>query len=69
MKLLGSTKSRITKHENGEIASNFHITKEVLIHYNIANKNYQRNSRVLYTFVSSNVFGQLLHILPKNLYF
>ena len=69
MKLLGSTKSKITKNENGENAPNLEITEEVLIHCNIVNSNYQRNSRVLYTFVPNKLFGQLLDISPKNFIF
>ena len=41
----------------------------VLVHYNIASNNYQRNSRVLYTFVPNKCFGQLLDISPKNYIF
>ena len=69
MKLLGSTKSKITKNENGENAPNLEITEEVLIHCNIVNSNYQQNSRVLYTFVPNKLFGQLLDISPKNFIF
>ena len=55
MKLLGSTKSKITKNDNDQ---NFHhleiteieITNEIT---NVVNNNYQQNSRVLYTFVRS----------------
>ena len=36
---------------------------------NIVNNLYQRNSRVLYTFVSHRLFGQLLDISPKNFIF
>ena len=59
MKLLGSTKSKITKNENGENAPNLEITEVILVHFNIVNNNYQQNSRVLYTFVPSKSFGQL----------
>ena len=69
VKLLGSTKSKITKNENGENVSNLEITEVVLVHYNIVNNNYQENSRVLYTFVPSKSFGQLLDISPKNFIF
>ena len=59
MKLLGSTKSKITKDENGENVPHLEITEEVvLIHCNIVNNNYQQNSRVLCTFVSNKPFGQ-----------
>ena len=45
------------------------ITEVVLINCNIANKDYQQYSRVLYTFFSNKLFGKLLDISPKNLYF
>ena len=38
MKLLGSTKSKIIKDENGENVSHLEITEVVLIHCNIVNK-------------------------------
>ena len=47
MKLLGSTKSQITKNENGKKFPSFEITEVVLVNCNIVNNNYQRNSRVL----------------------
>ena len=51
MKLLGSTKSKITKDENGENVPHLEITEVVLVHCNIVNNDYQQDSRVLYTFV------------------
>ena len=66
MKLLGNTKSKITKDENGENVSHLEITEAALIHFNIVNNNYQQNSRVLYRFVQ--LFGQLLDISQKKLY-
>ena len=33
---------------------------------NIANNDYQQNSRILFTFVPNNAFGSLLEISPKN---
>ena len=71
MKLLGSTKNKITKDENGENVSYLEITEVVLTHCNIVNNDYQQNSRVLQTFISNKLFGQLLHISPnqKILYF
>ena len=68
MKLLGSTKSKMTKKENGENISNFEITELLFVQY-IINNNYQRNSRVLYTYIPNESFGQLLHISPKNFIF
>ena len=54
MKLLGSTKSKITKDENGQNVSHLEITEAVLVHCNIVNKDYQQYSRVLYTFAPKN---------------
>ena len=69
MKLLGSTKSKITKDENGENASHLEITEVVSIHCNIVNNNYQQNSRVLFTFITNKSFSQLLDISPQNFIF
>ena len=65
MKLLGSTRSKITKDENGENVPHLEITKVVLIHCNIVNNDYRQDSRVLYTFAPNKSFGQLLNISPK----
>ena len=67
MKLLGSTKSKITK--NGENVPNFTFIEVVLVHCNIVNNNYQRNSRDLHKFIPNKSFGQLLNISPKNFIF
>ena len=66
MKLLGSTKSKITKDKNSENVPNLEITEVVLGHCNIVNNDYQQDSRVLYTKKS---FGQLLDISRKNFIF
>ena len=66
MKLLGSTKNKITKDENGENVPHLEITEVVLIHCNIVNNDYQQNLRVLYTFIPNKSFGQLLDISPKK---
>ena len=62
MKLLGSTKSKITKNQNEENLPYLEITEVVLIHRNVVYNSYQQNSRVLYTFVPNKRFGQLLDI-------
>ena len=66
MKLLGVTKSKITKNKN---CPNLEITELVLVHCNIVNDNYQQTSRDLYTFVPNKSFGQLLDIAAKNFMF
>ena len=58
MKLLGSTKRKITKDENGENVPYLEITEVVLIHSNVSNNSYQENSRVLYLFVPNISCGQ-----------
>ena len=40
MKLLWSTKGKITKNRNGEIVPRLEITELVLVHCNNANNNY-----------------------------
>ena len=45
------------------------INEVVLIHCNIANNDYQQNSRALYTFNPNKSFGQLLDISPKHFIF
>ena len=69
MKLLGRTKIKITKDENGENVPRLEITEVVLIHCNIVNNDYQQDSRVLYTFVPNRSFDDLLDISPKNIIF
>ena len=66
MKLLESTKSRITKENNGENVPRLESIEVALVHHNIANNDYQQDSRVLYTFVPNKSSGQLLNISPKN---
>ena len=66
MKLLGSTKNRITKDKNGENVPHLEITEVVLVHCSIVNNDYQQDSRVLYTFVPNKPLGTLLEISPTN---
>ena len=65
MKLLGSTKSKITKDKNDENVLHLEINGVLLVHCNIVNNSYQQNSRVLNAFVPDKSFGQLLDISPK----
>ena len=69
MKLLGSTESKITKYKNGENVPHLEIVELVLIHCNLVKNNYQKNSRILYTFVPNREFGSLLEISPPNYIF
>ena len=67
MKLIGITKSKITKDENGENVPYLEITDAVLVHCSILNNYYQQDPRALYTFDLNKLFGQLFDILPKSL--
>ena len=40
MKLIGSTKSKITKDENGKKFPHLEITEVVLVHFDIINNDY-----------------------------
>ena len=66
MKLLGSTKNKITKDKSGENISHLEIAEVVLVHCNIVNNDHQQDSRVLYTFVPNKPFGSLLETSPTN---
>ena len=57
MKLLGRTKSKITKNENGETVPHLELTELVLVHCNIVNNDYEHDSRVLYTFIPNTALG------------
>ena len=69
MKFLGSTKSKINKDKNGENVPHLKITEAILVHCSVVNNDYQQDSRVLFAFVSNKLFGQLLNIHPRLLYF
>ena len=66
MKLLGSTKNKITKDKSNENEPHLEITEVVLVHCNVVNNDYQHDSRVLYTFVPNKLFGNLLEISSAN---
>ena len=66
MKLLGSTKNKITKDKNSENVPHLETTEVVLVHCNVLNNDYQQDSRVFYIFVPNKSFGQLLDISRKK---
>ena len=53
---------------NGENAPQLEINEVVLVYCNIANNEYQHDSRVLDKFVPMTWFGQLLDISTKFIY-
>ena len=66
IKLLGSTKGKMTKNRNAENLLHLKITEVILVHFNIISNEYESNSRVLSTFVSNKSFAQLLDISSKS---
>ena len=46
MEIHGATKSKININKNGENVAHLEINKVVLVHCNIVDNNYGRNSRV-----------------------
>ena len=62
MNLLGSTKNseNVPRLENLEV---------VLVHCNLVNNSYQQASRVLFTFVPTKQYGQLISISPHSVVF
>ena len=67
MRLLGSLKKYIDQDKDGEIVPKLEAVKDVLVHCNLGNNNYQQASNVLFTFVPNKQFGQLFNISPHSL--
>ena len=67
IRLLGSTKKVVDKDKNGEDVPKLESVEVVLIHCNLVNNNYQQTSKVLFIFVQSKQFGQLINIAPHSL--
>ena len=64
MKLLGNTKKVVNKDKNGENVPKLKIFEVVLVHCNVVKNDYHHTSKVLFTFVPSKTFGQLINISP-----
>ena len=69
MKLLGSTKDIIDSDKNSETVPRLENVEVVLMHCNLVNNSYQQASRVLFTFVPTKQYGQLISISPDSLVF
>ena len=69
MKLLGSTKDTIDGDKNSENVPKSENVEVVLVHCNLVNNAYQQHSRVLFTFVPTKQYGQLINISLKSLFF
>ena len=69
MKLLGSTKATIDADKNSENVPKLENFEVVLVHCNLVNNAHQQHSRVLFTFVPTKKYGQLISISPHSLVF
>ena len=69
MKLLGSTSNIIDADKNSENVPRLENVEVVLVHCNLVKNSYQQHSRVLFTFVSNNQYGQLISISPYSVIF
>ena len=67
MKLLGSTKDTIDADKNSENVPKLENVEVVLVHCNLVNNAYQQHSRVLFTFLPTKQYGQLIGISPHSL--
>ena len=66
MQLLGSSKKDIENNKDGETVSRLETVEVALVHCNLVNNNYQQASKMLFTFVPSNQFDQLITITPHS---
>ena len=67
IKLLGSSKSVIDSDKNSELVPKLESIDLVLMHCNLVNNDYQKASRVLFTFVPNKSYGQLMTTVPHPL--
>ena len=69
MKLLGSTKDTTDADKNYENVPKLENIEVVLVHCNLVNNAYQQHWRVLFTFVPTKQYGQLISTSPHSLVF
>ena len=69
MKLLGSAKDIIDADKKSENVLKLEHVEVVLVHCNLVNNSYLQASRVLFTFVPTKQYGQLISISPHSLVF
>ena len=67
MKLFGSTKKDVDVDKNSENVPNLESVEVVLVHCNLVKSDYQHTSKVLFSFVPNEKFGQLINISPHSL--
>ena len=69
MKLLRSIQNIIDSDKNSENVPKLENVEVVLVQCNLVNNAYQQHWRVLFTFVPTKQYGQLISISPHSLVF
>ena len=64
MKLLGIRKKYVDKDKSWETVPKLESVEFALVHFSLVKNDYQQASKVLFTFVSNNEFGQMINISP-----
>ena len=67
MKVLENEKKDVDKDNGGENTPKLEYVEVVLVHCNLVQNDYQHTSKVLFTFVPNEQFGQLINISPHSL--
>ena len=67
MKLLGSKTKDVDQDKDREDVPKLESVEVAWVLFNLVNNNYQQTSKVLFTFVPSKQFGQLINISPHSL--
>ena len=67
MRLLRSGKKDVDKDKDGENVPKLESVEVVLVHCNQVKNVYQHTSKVMFTFVPNEEFGQLINISPHSL--
>ena len=66
VRLLGSTKMDVDADKNSENVTKLEYVEAVLVHFNLVKNDYQHSSKVLFSFVPNQQFGQLINISPHE---
>ena len=64
---MGSSADTIDGDKNSELVPKLESVDLVLVHCNLVNNSYQQASKVLFTFVPSKKYSQLITVSPHSL--
>ena len=67
MGLLESTNNAVDGDQDSEVVPKLENDDLFLVHCNLVNNNYQRDAKLLYTFVPNRKYGELMTISPNSL--